>query len=138
MTTGFLSVPNLIADALELTTQFEITTSEHDRSVVLFTTIASSSLLTRQLEEIVREARSNAPVPRRMPPVLDIALDELLGGRSEQVFPGELAPGGQQRDDVLELVAEAVRATGLIERGSRPQPAAAPPVAPVQIARGWQ
>ncbi len=58
-----------------------------------------------------------------MPPVLDVAFDELMRCRAEEVLAGELALRDDQRDHVLELIAESVRATGLVERGSRPQAA---------------
>ena len=58
-----------------------------------------------------------------MPPVLDVALRELVRRGPQEVLPGELALRGQQGDDVLELVAEPVCAAGLVERGPRPEPA---------------
>ena len=77
----------------------------------------------RQPEAIVRDPGPDAPTRRRMPPVLDVSLGELVGRGPQEVLPGELAPRGHQGDDVLELVAEPVGAAGLVERRPRPQPA---------------
>jgi len=60
----------------------------------------------------------------RLPPVLDVPLHELARRRTEQMFAIEIGPRQRERHDILELVAEAVRAAGLVESRSRPQPAA--------------
>ena len=39
------------------------------------------------------------------------------------MLPRQSRPGGHEGDDILELVAETVRAPGLVERRPRPQPA---------------
>ena len=58
-----------------------------------------------------------------MPPVLDVALGELAGRGPQQLLPRQVRPCRRQRHDVLELVAEAVRAARLVERRPRPEPA---------------
>ena len=73
-----------------------------------------------QPQAVVGDARPHATARRRVPPVLDVALGELLGRGTQEVLARQLAPGGRERDDILELVAEAVRATGLVEGGPRP------------------
>ncbi len=48
---------------------------------------------------------------------------ELPRRRAQQVLTGEASLGDREREDVLELVAEAVGTTRLVERRSCPQPA---------------
>ena len=77
-----------------------------------------------QPEAIVGDARPDAPAGRRMPPVLDVSLDELAGRGPQEVLARERRGSAiAQGHDVLELVAEAVGAAGLVERGPRPEPA---------------
>ena len=78
----------------------------------------------RQPQQVVGAAGACAPAARLVPPVLDVAFDELVAGRPQQVLAGEVRPGERQRHRVLELVAEAERAAGLVVAGPRPQPAA--------------
>ena len=59
-----------------------------------------------------------------MPPVLHVALDELSAGGHEQVRAVEIGAAEGQRHHVLQLIAEAEGAAGLIEAGARPQPGA--------------
>ena len=77
----------------------------------------------RQPEAIVGDPSPNSATGRRMPPVLDIALAELPGCGSQQVFAHEVRPRHHQRQHVLELIAESVGASGLVERGARPDAA---------------
>ena len=78
----------------------------------------------RQPQQVVRAAGARAPSARLVPPVLDVAFDELVAGRPQQVLAGEVRPGERERHRVLELVAEAERPAGLVVAGPRPQPAA--------------
>ena len=55
--------------------------------------------------------------------MLDVALEELPGGGAQKMCARECGPATSERHDVLELVAEAVGATRLIEGGSRPHAA---------------
>ncbi len=59
-----------------------------------------------------------------MPPVLDVALDELAARGAQQMLAGEVGPSGDQGHDVLELIAEAEGAAGLVVTGPPPQPEA--------------
>ena len=58
-----------------------------------------------------------------MPPVLNVPLHELMGRGSDQVLARDRALGYGQGHHILELVAESVGTTGLIEGGSGPDPA---------------
>ena len=58
-----------------------------------------------------------------MPPVLDVALHELVGRGPEEVLAGDFPAGRRQGHHVLELVAKPVGAPGLIEGGAGPYPA---------------
>ena len=60
---------------------------------------------------------------RRKPPMLDVALDELPRGRAQQMFARHLRLRHAERHHVLELIAKAVRAAGLVERRARPDAA---------------
>src|SRR4029453_63764 len=73
-----------------------------------------------QPEQIVGDAGADSSSHRGMPPVLDIALDELAGGGSEEMLTREIAPRHGEGEHVLELVPKAVRATGLVEGRARP------------------
>ena len=77
----------------------------------------------RQPQPVVGDVRAHAATGRGMPPVLDVALDELTCRGSKQVLAGELTLRHDQGDHVLELVAESVRAARLVERRPRPEPA---------------
>src|SRR5207247_10365961 len=76
-----------------------------------------------QPDAIVGDASADPPARRRVPPVLDVALDELPGGGSAQVVACDVAPGDGERHHVLELIAEAVGAAGLIEGRAGPDAA---------------
>src|SRR5438034_6215802 len=58
-----------------------------------------------------------------MPPVQDIALDELVAGVEQDLRPREAWSMMDERGRVLKLIAIAVRAAGLIEGGPGPYPA---------------
>ena len=77
-----------------------------------------------QPQQVVRAARARAAAARLVPPVLDVALDELAGGRAQQVLAREVRARERQRHHVLELVAEAERSARLVVAGARPHAAA--------------
>ena len=60
----------------------------------------------------------------RQPPVLDVALGELSGGRAQQMLARQIGPDSGERHAVLQLVTKAVGAAGLIEGRARPDAAA--------------
>ena len=74
-------------------------------------------------EVVVGELGPDPAPGRGVPPVLHVPRDELAGRREEDVGPRDLGSGVDQRHDVLELVAEAVRAARLVEGRPRPDPA---------------
>ena len=76
----------------------------------------------RQPEVVVGTARADAFARRRVPPVLNVAFDELSCRRAQQVLAGELGCGVHERHHVLQLVAKAERTARLVER--RPPPEA--------------
>ena len=78
----------------------------------------------RQPQQIVRAPRPGAAAGRRMPPVLHVAVDELPRRRAQQVRPAQIGPRVQQRHHVLQLIAEAERAAGLIGAAAGPDAAA--------------
>jgi hypothetical protein len=55
-----------------------------------------------------------------MPPVLHIPFAELPRRGSQEVFAYEGRRRHRQRENVLELVTESVRPTGLVERRASP------------------
>src|SRR3546814_7857741 len=73
----------------------------------------------RQPQVVVRAARAHAAVQRRMPPVLDVAVDELVLGAEQQVAARQGRLGMQHRHRVLQLVAEAERAARLVVAAAR-------------------
>ncbi len=72
---------------------------------------------------IVRDMSSYSLARRRQPPVLDVALLELARCRLEDVLPGHGRTRQEQGERILELVAEAVGATRLVEAGAGPDAA---------------
>ena len=76
-----------------------------------------------QPQPIVGELRTHALPARLVPPVLHVALDELPRRGAQQLLAQHLRPGEDEREHVLQLIAEAERAARLIER--RPSPHAA-------------
>src|SRR5271168_4008443 len=58
-----------------------------------------------------------------MPPVLDVTFRELVRGRAQQLFAGHSAFRNIQRHHILQLVAESVGATYLVETGASPHAA---------------
>ncbi len=57
-----------------------------------------------------------------MPPMLHVAFDELTRGRAHQLRAPQVRRREAERHHVLDLVAEAERAPGLIVAAARPQP----------------
>ena len=78
----------------------------------------------RQPEQIVGTAGAQPAAGRFVPPVLHVAFDELTARRAEQVRARELGPRERQRHHVLQLIAKAERAAGLVVAAARPEPAA--------------
>ena len=76
-----------------------------------------------QPHAVVRDAGPDAAAGWRMPPVLHVTFSELVRCRSEQLLTRKVGPRDQERHDVLQLIAEAIRTAGLVER--RPGPEAA-------------
>ena len=78
----------------------------------------------RQPQQIVGAARAQAAAARLVPPVLDVAFDELPAGGAEQMRSGEVGPRQQQRHHVLQLIAKAEGAARLVVARARPETAA--------------
>ena len=75
----------------------------------------------QQPEPVVGEARAHALAARLVPPVLDVAFDELPRGGVEEVLARDVAAAAStSASDVLQLIAEAEGAARLVER-RRPQ-----------------
>ena len=55
-----------------------------------------------------------------MPPVLDVALDELPRGGPQYLRARDVSLRDRERHHVLELIAKAIRAARLIKRRARP------------------
>ena len=77
----------------------------------------------RQPQVVVGATRAHAAARRRVPPVLHVALDELAAGAAQQVLAQELGLGVHQRHPVLQLVAEAECAAGLVVAAAGPHAA---------------
>ena len=75
-------------------------------------------------QEIIGDPRADTGAVRRMPPVLDIAFLELTARREQDVLSRQLGIRVDERHDVLQLIAEAERAAGLVQGGTPPDPAA--------------
>src|SRR5437667_5830865 len=67
---------------------------------------------------------AHAAARGRVPPMLDVAFAELVSGSPQQMLARQARFGMDQRHYVLQLVAETIRAAGLIEARSPPKPAA--------------
>ena len=78
----------------------------------------------RQPEEVIRATATKPAARGFVPPVLDVALDELASRSAEDVIARERRLAEEQRHHILQLIAKAIRAAGLIVPGARPQPAA--------------
>src|SRR5665213_1153546 len=81
-----------------------------------------------QPDPIVGETRAYAgdagrQIRRWQPPMLHVTLDELAACCAQQMLARESRQRQRQRHSVLQLIAKAVGAAGLIEGGSRPHPA---------------
>src|ERR1700693_1751703 len=63
----------------------------------------------------------HSPIRRRVPPMLDIALEELMGRRPHKMLAGKRRLGVDERHRVLQLVAKSVSPTGLIKTSAPPK-----------------
>ena len=70
------------------------------------------------------QRRAEAAAGRLVPPVLHVAFDELPAGGAQEVLARQVGPREGQRHHVLQLVAEAEGAAGLVVAAARPEPAA--------------
>ena len=70
----------------------------------------------RQPQKIIGDTGPHAPAGRRMPPVLDVALNELPCGGPQQLRACDVSLRHRERHHVLELIAKAIRAARLIKR----------------------
>ena len=59
----------------------------------------------------------------RMPPVLDVTLEELAFGATQQLLAGEPRCRMDQRHSVLQLITEPISAAGLIIAAAAPESA---------------
>src|SRR4051794_17175387 len=73
-------------------------------------------------EEVVAEARADTIAGRLVPPVLDVAFEELAAGGAQEMPTGLLGCRVHERHHVLQLVAGAVGAARLIEARPSPEP----------------
>src|SRR5687768_15863952 len=63
----------------------------------------------REPQVIVRDSRPHATAVWRVPPVLDIALAELVGCAAEELLAKNAWLGVDERHRILQLIAEAER-----------------------------
>ena len=77
----------------------------------------------RQPEQVVGEMGAHAGAGGRVPPVLDVAGGELARRGQDDLLAQQRRRGPGERHRVLQLVAKAVGAAGLVEAGPRPEPA---------------
>jgi hypothetical protein len=71
-------------------------------------------------EEVVGHPRDVAGLGEGVPPVVDRAVHELVGGVEPELLPAALRVDGEPDLGVLELVAEAVGAALLVVAGPAP------------------
>jgi len=77
----------------------------------------------RQPQVVVGKLRAHAAPAWRMPPVLDVATQELPLGAAQNLLARERRDGVDQGHGVLELIAEPVCATGLVITATTPHAA---------------
>jgi len=77
-----------------------------------------------QPQHVVGTPRADAASGGFVPPMLDVALHELSPGRAQQMRARQVWSREYQRHHVLQLIAKAVRAPGLVVAAPRPQAAA--------------
>ncbi len=78
----------------------------------------------RQPEQIVGTTRAESTAGRLVPPVLHVAFGKLPSCGAKEVLARKVRPCERQCHHVLQLIAKAKRAAGLVIPASRPQPAA--------------
>ncbi len=76
-----------------------------------------------QPQVVVREFRADATARGRVPPVLHIPRHELVRCGAQDLLAHDRGFGMDERHDILQLVAEAICAAGLVKRRARPDPA---------------
>ena len=77
----------------------------------------------RQPQVVIRAVGAHAAVLRRVPPMLHIAFDKLVRGTHQQMLAGGGGRCMQHRQAVLQLVAKAKGAAGLVVAAARPEAA---------------
>ena len=70
----------------------------------------------------VARAEAGAAGRGRVPPLQDIALQELLAGVQQDLPAGEVRMRAEQGQHVLELIAKAERTAALVGAAAAPQP----------------
>ena len=75
-----------------------------------------------QPHAIVGDPRAHSLPRRRQPPVLHVALDELPRRSAQEMLARQRRLRYRERHHVLQLVAKAIGATGLVERRPRQDP----------------
>jgi hypothetical protein len=76
-----------------------------------------------QPQVVVGAMRAHAAARGRVPPVLHVAFVELMSRAAQQVLACKARLGMDQRHRVLELIAEAEGAAGLVVAAARPEAA---------------
>src|SRR5215216_374605 len=77
----------------------------------------------RKPEQIIRTTRANPPPSRGMPPMQHIALLELMRSRLENMLAHPIWAHMGVSHHILQLVAEPIRTTGLVEGSPAPEAA---------------
>src|SRR5436190_119993 len=75
----------------------------------------------RQPQQIVGATAAKPATERLVPPVLDVAFDELPCGGAKKVCACKFRPRERQRHDILQLIAEAECAARLVVAAACPE-----------------
>ena len=75
-------------------------------------------------EEVVGNTRADSCPGRFVPPVLDIPLSELTASRQQDLRSRQIGIAIEKSHDVLQLIAKAECAAGLVKAGASPDAAA--------------
>ena len=76
-----------------------------------------------QPQEVIGDMSAHAASDRRMPPMLNVSFDKLMGGGSQQMLAHQMRLGMDQGHDVLQLIAEPERAARLVITATSPEAA---------------